>query len=128
MARPPDEKSRRPPSPGFKSWPRTGSIGQLQATIDDRRDSERPQRNPRLNLTGQGYCGGRLQIGLNGPELELGWRYRLRPQTTTDVPGNIVHSRRADLTLDRLVAIQYCELERRSFSVIAQRLARRQRH
>src|ERR1700737_2143362 len=115
MARSPDEKSRRPPSPGFKSWPRTGSIGQLQATIDDRRDSERPQRNPRLNLTGQGYCSGRLQISLNGPELELGWRYQLRPQTTTDVPGNIVHSRSADLTLARLAPFQYFDFKPAAF-------------
>jgi hypothetical protein len=49
---------------------------------------------------------------------------RLRPFTASKV----VHSRTADLTLNRLIAIQHRKFERHPLAVVAQGLSPRQQH
>jgi hypothetical protein len=47
---------------------------------------------------------------------------------STFATSNVVHSRSADLTFDRLVAIQHGEFEHHPLVVVTQRLSPRQRH
>jgi len=90
-------------------WPVTwGSFGQICATIEDKDDDKKSQRNPRLNLTGQGYCG-RLDIddplrstSQSGPDGTAGYRREAGRIISEYIePG----PRDAEQTLTRLIAV-----------------------